>query len=211
MRQALVYRKNVLAGTLTEGEGEYSFVYDVDYLAKNDSRAISLTMPLQKEVFVSRTLHPTEYKYRSSYEQIGKTIAQFSFTPKLCMANFLHLLLFCYITGNNDMHLKNFSLYAPTGEYKLSPAYDLLNVAMANPRDKEELALTLNGKKSNINKADFMAIASKLGIAEKTICQMISTFWKIQPKWEAIIHESFLDDETKAHYLDIIRLRMEHL
>lgn len=107
------------------------------------------------------TLHPTEYKYRSSYEQIAKVIAAHSSTPKLCLVNFMQLILFCYLTGNNDMHLKNFSLYAPKSNYMLTPAYDLLNVAIVNPKDKEELALTLNGKKSRLQKRDFVAAAQK--------------------------------------------------
>lgn len=58
MRQALVYRKDVLAGVLTENEGEYTFVYDSGYLQIDDAKAISLTMPLQKEAFVSPVLFP---------------------------------------------------------------------------------------------------------------------------------------------------------
>lgn len=153
------------------------------------------------------TLHPTEYKYRSSYEQISKVIAAHSATPKLCMMNFMQLLLFCYLTGNNDMHLKNFSLYAPKGEYMLTPAYDLLNVAIVNPKDKEELALTLNGKKSNLKKSDFLLAAEKMGIDEKAINQMLSVFQKAMPKWEALINESFLSEELKAQYLELVRVR----
>ena len=82
------------------------------------------------------TLHPTEYKYKGSHEQIAKAIVQFSGTPKLDLTNYMQLLLFCFITGNNDMHLKNFSLYRPSDKYRLTPAYDLLNVAIANPDDK---------------------------------------------------------------------------
>lgn len=75
------------------------------------------------------TLHPTEYKYKSSCEQIAKTIAAYSSMPKLDLVNFMQVLLFSFITGNNDMHLKNFSLYRPKKLYQLTPAYDLLNVA----------------------------------------------------------------------------------
>ena len=81
------------------------------------------------------TLHPTEYKYRSSYEQIAKVIAAHSSTPKLCLVNFMQLILFCYLTGNNDMHLKNFSLYAPKSNYMLTPAYDL-QIGRASCRER---------------------------------------------------------------------------
>ena len=157
------------------------------------------------------TLHPTEYKYRSSYEQIAKVIAAHSSTPKLCLVNFMQLILFCYLTGNNDMHLKNFSLYAPQSNYMLTPAYDLLNVAIVNPKDKEELALTLNGKKSRLQKRDFVAAAQKMGIDEKAIDKMIIGFNRIMPKWNSWINSSFLSDELKQKYMDLITQRMKHL
>lgn len=67
----------------------------------------------------------------------------------------MQLLLFCFVTGNNDMQLKNFSLYRPSEKYQLSPAYDLLSIAIANPKDKEELALSLSGRKTKLSLDDF--------------------------------------------------------
>lgn len=157
------------------------------------------------------TLHPTEYKYRSSYEQIAKVIAAYSNTPKLCLANYMQLLLFCYITGNNDMHLKNFSLYAPKGDYLLSPAYDLLNVAIVNPKDTEELALTLNGKKSRLVRSDFLKFAERMDITEKSLNQMVTSFQKVMPKWEQLIKDSFLSEDMKERYLSFINERMNRL
>lgn len=91
----------------------------------------------------------TEYKYKGSYEQIAKLIKKYSATPQLDLVNFWEVVVFSWIVGNSDMHLKNFSLYkTPTG-YSLTPAYDLLSTAIVMPEDKEELALTLNGKKQN--------------------------------------------------------------
>lgn len=157
------------------------------------------------------TLHPTEYKYRSSYEQIAKVIAAYSNTPKLCLANYMQLLLFCYITGNNDMHLKNFSLYAPKGDYLLSPAYDLLNVAIVNPKDTEELALTLNGKRSRLVRSDFLKFAERMDITEKSLNQMVTSFQKVMPKWEQLIKDSFLSEDMKERYLSFINERMNRL
>ena len=157
------------------------------------------------------TLHPTEYKYRSSYEQIAKVIAAYSNTPKLCLANYMQLLLFCYITGNNDMHLKNFSLYAPKGDYLLSPAYDLLNVAIVNPKDTEELALTLNGKKSRLVRSDFLKFAERLDITVKSLNQMITSFQKVMPKWEQLIMDSFLSEDMKERYLSFINERIRKI
>lgn len=157
------------------------------------------------------TLHPTEYKYKSSYEQIGKTIALYSATPKLDLVNYIQLLLFCFVTGNNDMHLKNFSLYRPKTKYVLTPAYDLLNVTIANPRDKEELALTLNGKKSSIKLSDFLKTAATLGIEEKILLQLIENMRMVMPKWEKLINDSFLDEKLKLKYIELIEQRLKSL
>lgn len=157
------------------------------------------------------TLHPTEYKYRSSYEQIAKIIATYSNAPKLDMVNFFQIILFCFITGNNDMHLKNFSLYAPKNVYRLTPAYDMLNVAIANPKDKEEMALTLNGKKAKLSLKDFVIAADKMGIDELTVRRMIAAFDKVMPKWKALINSSFLIDEMKEMYYNHIVHRLDIL
>ena len=157
------------------------------------------------------TLHPTEYKYKGSYEQIAKTIMQYSSTPKLDLTNYMQVLLFCFVTGNNDMHLKNFSLYRPAESYQLTPAYDLLNVAMANPKDKEELALTLSGKKSNLRIDDFMNAAKTMGLEENVMQRLITSLHKALPKWQQLIQKSFLSDEKKQAYEELIVSRFEKL
>ena len=157
------------------------------------------------------TLHPTEYKYKGSHEQIAKAIAQFSSTPKLDLTNYMHLLLFCFLTGNNDMHLKNFSLYRPFGRYQLTPAYDLLNVAVANPNDKEELALPLSGRKSKLRLDDFLSGAKTMGLDEKVVLRLIASLQKALPQWQLLIQNSFLDDDMKAAYINLITSRMVRL
>lgn len=157
------------------------------------------------------TLHPTEYKYKSSYEQIAKTIAVFSSTPKLDIVNFMQVLLFSFVTGNNDMHLKNFSLYRPKRHYQLTPAYDMLNVVIANPKDKEELALTLNGKKSHIKLKDFLKASATIGIEEHITMQLIANMKKALPMWTELINNSFMSIDMKTAYLALINQRIEAL
>lgn len=165
---------------------------------------------LAMEDFCQLTERQTEYKYRSSYEQIAKAITKYSSTPQLDLVNYYELLMFCWLTGNNDMHLKNFSLLSHGhGRYELSPAYDLLNVAIVNPRDTEELALTLNGKKSRINLNDFMVAAAKANIQEKVIDGLAAHFKKCLPAWEAMIKMSFLQTELKQAYIELLRKRLE--
>lgn len=157
------------------------------------------------------TLHPTEYKYKSSYEQIAKAIVQYSSTPKLDLVNYMQLVIFSFVTGNNDMHLKNFSLYRPSIVYQLSPAYDLLNVSIANPKDKEELALPLSGRKTKISLDDFLNAAKTMGLEEKVVLRLIDNFQKVLPKWLALIRISFLDDEMKKAYENIVVSRLARL
>ena len=157
------------------------------------------------------TLHPTEYKYRSSYEQIAKTIVQHCDTPKLALVNYMQLLLFCFVTGNNDMHLKNFSLYRPADSYQLAPAYDLVNVSIANPNDKEELALTLSGRKNKLKFDHFLQAATTMGLEEKVVLRLIANMNKALPKWKTLIHSSFLSEDMKKAYEDTIVKRLERL
>lgn len=157
------------------------------------------------------TLHPTEYKYKSSCEQIAKTIAAYSSTPRLDLVNFMQVLLFSFVTGNNDMHLKNFSLYRPKALYQLSPAYDLLNVAIANTKDKEEMALSINGKKARIQLADFLKSSDTMGIEQRVTLGLIDGLRNAMPAWIDLINDSFLSDDMKQNYLDLISRRMDIL
>ncbi len=134
----------------------------------------------------------TEDKYKGSYERIAKLIKQYSAAPLLDVVNFWEVVVFSWLTGNADMHLKNFSLYRPADNYMLTPAYDLLSTSIVMPEDDEELALTLNGKKKKIKRADFEKAMLDSGMDEKAIEKLFKKFAKTLPKWYALIEESFL-------------------
>lgn len=155
------------------------------------------------------TERQTEYKYKSSYEQIAKVIAKYSYVPLLDLTDFYEQVFFSWLVGNNDMHLKNFSLYAPKGKWGLTPAYDLLNVTLVNPKDDEELALTLNARKTRIKKADFIKAMETSGIAPKVFENMVSKYHKLLPKFNEVIDMSFLDDEDKEMYKQSIAARLK--
>lgn len=157
------------------------------------------------------TLHPTEYKYKGSYEQIAKMMMQYCDMPKLDLTNYMQLLLFCFVTGNNDMHLKNFSLYRPHKGYQLSPAYDLVNIAIANPNDKEELALSLSGRKTKIELNNFIQSAATMGIEENVVRRLIANMLNALPKWRLLIQASFLDDKLKEKYTELVEERLSLL
>jgi serine/threonine-protein kinase HipA len=143
-------------------------------------------------------------KYKSSYENIAKLIAKFSSTPALDLVKFWEVVVFSWLTGNSDMHLKNFSLisFAP-GVYNLSAAYDLLNVHLVI-NDNEELALSLDGKKSRIKPQNFINAMTKSGLNPKTAENIFKKFVKVAPKWYNFIDQSFLPEELKEEYKTII-------
>lgn len=147
----------------------------------------------------------TEYKYRGSYEQIAKCIQRYSSFAQLDLVNFWEVVVFSWITGNADMHLKNFSLYNKNGlGFALTPAYDLLSTALVMPEDTEELALTLNGKKRKIRRGDFEKSMLSSGISEKVMANMEKKFQKALPKWIELIDTSFLPEEKKREYKRLV-------
>ena len=155
------------------------------------------------------TERQTEHKYQSSYEQIGKAIRKYSAFPQLDMVDFLELVYFSWLTGNNDMHLKNFSLYSPAGEPVLTPAYDLLSAAISNPADDEELALNLNGKKKRIQDFDFIATFKTCGVPEIVFNRIKKKYLDLIPKFEEEIHNSFLSEELKISYIDLLHRKLK--
>lgn len=153
----------------------------------------------------------TEDKYKGSYERIAKLIREHSSAPLLDVINFWEVVIFSWLTGNADMHLKNFSLFKPKDSYMLTPAYDLLSTAIVMPEDDEELALTLNGKKKKIKRVDFEKAMRDSGMDEKSITNTFNKFEKVLPKWFAIIEESFLPVNLQKEYRNLIERMAERL
>lgn len=165
---------------------------------------------LAMEDFCQLDLRLTEDKYRGSYERCAKIIQRYSSRVGIDMAEFYIRLVFCFIVGNSDMHLKNFSLIETaegSGEYVLSPAYDLLPVNANMPADKEQFALAMNGKKMNIRKGDFLKFADTCGISLPTAEKLIDNLVKLTPKWLKMCEKSLLTDELKERLTKIITER----
>lgn len=150
----------------------------------------------------------TENKYKSSYEKAGKLVAHYCHKG-LDLLSYFELVLFSYLCGNNDMHLKNFSLMHQSEGIVLSPAYDLLNVNLLNPKDEEELALTLNGKKAKIKLMDFKTLAENLRINEKAYYNSFKLFSSKNEEVMDLIDRSFLDKKMKKGYKDIWMKKQE--
>ncbi|MCT3942495.1 HipA domain-containing protein [Elizabethkingia anophelis] len=148
-------------------------------------------------------------KYRGSVEKIGKAIEEHSSNTLLDLLRFYEVVIYSYFTGNNDMHLKNFSLILNNENWEFSPAYDLLNVHLHLPEDKEESALTISGKKNKLSKNDFIDLGLKLGLTQKQIENTFKRFLKAETKIIKLIHQSFLSKEYQELYIQLLQKRLE--
>lgn len=146
----------------------------------------------------------TEHKYKGSYEQIAKAIKKYTTNPGLDVTDYYELVLFSFLTGNNDMHLKNFSLLKRDLTYSLCPAYDLVASELVVEGDDEDLALNLNGKRKKINRNDFEIAMNAAGMDQKVIENIFKKYKKLLPKWTKFIDESFLPEPLKNEYKMLI-------
>ena len=150
-------------------------------------------------------------KYKSSMEKIGKALDAYSDNTLLDKLYFLEISIFSYLTGNNDMHLKNFSMINNADIWTLAPAYDLLNVAIVNPEDTEELALTLDGKKKKLKWEHFETLGTNLGLNKKQLNGIVKRFQKNKPVALQWIENSFLSDIFKQKYKLLLEARYSNL
>jgi serine/threonine-protein kinase HipA len=156
----------------------------------------------------------TEHKYYGTYQQLAETIKKYSSAPMLDVQRYWEVVLFSWMTGNSDMHCKNFSLVdTGGGEYVLAPAYDLLAVLLADPADTEEMAMsfTVGGTKSGFDRSTFMTAFTQSGIPAAVADKMITRMKGYLPKWKELIAQSFLPEKMKADYNHLLSSRIEQL
>ena len=169
---------------------------------------------LAMEDFCQLDLRLTQDKYKGSYERCAKIIERYSSRKGLDMTELFLRLVFCFIVGNSDMHLKNFSLLETeegSQKYFLSPAYDLLPVNLILPEDKEQFALTMNGKKMNVRKKDFLIFADKCGISRISAEKMIAKLVSMQDKYIEMCKISLLPEHLKSDLISLIEERTNTL
>jgi len=160
------------------------------------------------EDFCQTTGRLAEQKYQGLYEQISKAILKYSEFPGLDAISFLEMILFSFLTGNADMHFKNVSLIQQTGnQYVLSPAYDLVATKIVNPSDLEEMALTINGRKSKIKRTDFEAFVKTLKLSVQQKDQVFSKMVESKEKWRDLIKIGFLPLEMKEKFFELLEKR----
>ena len=165
---------------------------------------------LATEDFAQLTGNTRDTKYRFTMEKLVPVIDEFCSFPAIEKADFFKRVLFCYVTGNEDMHLKNFSLITKNGKTTLTPIYDFLNSSIVIKNPEEEIALTLKGKKSNLKATDFIDYYAKerLQLNEKTVVTILEQMENAIPKWKELLEISFLSDEMKEKYLELLKYKL---
>jgi serine/threonine-protein kinase HipA len=154
----------------------------------------------------------TESKYDTSTEKAGKIVLKYSSNSGLDAISFFDINIFSFLTGNADMHLKNFSLIKnEANENVLSPAYDLLSTTLLLPEDKEEMALTVNGKKAKLKKTDFIALGRNLEIPNRAIENSFQRICDAIPQMKTLVQNSFLSSGFKKKYVELIDRRAKVL
>ncbi|MCB0536848.1 MAG: HipA domain-containing protein [Bacteroidetes bacterium] len=150
-----------------------------------------------------------EDKYKGTMEMLGKEIGELSVNTLYDKLRFFESTVFNFIIGNNDMHLKNYSMFLSEMGWVLSPSYDLLNVKMILPKDKEDIALLLGGKKSNFKRGYFDRLGFALALNEKQIDGVYKRLKKWLPKAIELIDNSFLNEKRKMAYKILITERVK--
>ncbi len=180
------------------------------YITKRFDRRNETKLACEDLCQLTETL--TEHKDRGSYEKAGKAISQFSSQAGLDTLNFFRLIVFSFITGNADMHLKNFSMLGKDlGTFSLSPAYDLVSTFLVIKNEKEQMMLTLNGKENKLAKKDFDILAKNLSLTEKQVQNCYHSFFKKVENAMWWIENSFLPTEQKKALGELLIKRVELL
>ncbi|AEM71724.1 HipA domain protein [Allomuricauda ruestringensis DSM 13258] len=205
MRMAKAYGLNVpFHGMVYAKDGSLSyFIKRFDRYGKGKKYAV--------EDFAQLTGNTRDTKYRFTMERVVPVVDEFCSFPVVEKADFFKRIIFCYVTGNEDMHLKNFSLITKNGKTTLAPAYDLLNSTISIKNPEEEIALTLKGKKSNFIASDFIGYYAKerLQLNDRIIEVILGDMYQATPKWKELIAVSFLSDEMKEKYLNLLESRLK--
>lgn len=168
---------------------------------------------LAVEDFAQLSGRTRETKYDASMEQVATVIDRYTTYPVVEKLELLRRTLFCFLTGGEDMHLKNWSLITRGARVQLAPAYDLLNSTIALPRATEEFALPLHGKKRNLARGDLLEYfaSDRLDLRRAAIDDLLTTLRDARPAWEDLIEAAFLPPRLKDAYRDVVGQRWERL
>jgi len=185
-----------------------AFAYITKRIDRRDGKMLAM------EDFCQLDGRLTEDKYKGSYERCAKIIRKYSSRAGLDITELFIRVVFSYIVGNSDMHLKNFSLIETdenSGSYILSEAYDMLPVNTVNPADTEQTALTLNGKKRNLHRNDFLKFADACQIDRAVAGKIIDRLKEYESEFIRATEQSYLNDELKESLIELMKERINSI
>jgi serine/threonine-protein kinase HipA len=165
---------------------------------------------LAVEDFAQLSGHSRETKYNFSMEKLIPIIENFCTFPAVEKKNLLMRTLFNYVVGNEDMHLKNFSLIRRDNKVTLAPAYDFVNSTIVLPHSKEALALPLRGKKRHLTFNDLIKYFAyqRLGLSQAVVEGIIQQLLSALPQWKDLIEHSFLNSALQHRYWQLLQQRI---
>ena len=200
----------VVPQALITSNSQYSYITKrTDHAFCNDH-----IEKIAMEDFYQLSYRLTQYKYQSSYEKCAKIIDKYSSSNGLDISELFIRVLFYYIIGNADMHLKNLSMietFSGSNTFIFSPAYDILPVHIIFTEDKEELALEINGKKRNLRKNDFITFGITIGIPDIALHKMMNQLLESSGILIYLCQDSLLPDSMKKSFIDLINTIIKNL
>jgi serine/threonine-protein kinase HipA len=165
---------------------------------------------LRQEDFCQLAEKPPKEKYDGSAELCVKLVQKYASEPLIEILKLFRLLVFAWWTGNGDMHLKNFSLLADEkGLIKLTPAYDLLCTRLVIPDD--QLSLSVQGKKDKLNRKVWLEFAKYCRLSQRAASRVLDRQTASLDKANVLIEHSFLPDDQKKDYIDLLSSRTASL
>ena len=181
------------------------------FIKRFDRKGQNDKVPLEDFAQLAGLSRDTKYNY--SMEKLVKLIDSYCTFPAIEKVKLFKLVLFCFVTGNDDMHLKNFSIINLDGKIQLSPCYDLVNTIVEYKNPEDEIALPIKGKKKNLTRNMLINYfgQDKCDLTDKVIDKVLDSITNAIPKWREEISISFLSDEMKEKYLALINAQLERL
>jgi serine/threonine-protein kinase HipA len=181
------------------------------FIKRFDRKGQHDKVPLEDFAQLAGLSRDTKYNY--SMEKLVKLIDSYCTFPAIEKVKLFKLVLFCFVTGNDDMHLKNFSIINLDGKIQLSPCYDLVNTIIEYKNPEDEIALPIKGKRKNLTRNTLINYfgQEKCDLTDKVINKILDSITNAIPKWREEISISFLSDEMKEKYVALIKARLKRL
>ena len=203
-----------LASTIGIEVPVHGMVYSKDcsltyFIRRFDRKGQKDKIPVEDFAQLAGMSRDTKYNY--SMEKLVKLIDDFCTFPAIEKAKLFKRVIFNYLIGNEDMHLKNYSVIVRNGKVELAPAYDFLNSTIVLNGDIEEIALPINGKKSNLNTSILLNYFGKerCSLTDKIIEKNLDEIKANLSEWFILIDNSFLSPEMKEKYRLLLQKRIK--